>query len=451
MRETLAGLVPILTLAALGACGASNPAAPTPHPATWQAPVRLGPTEGAGISFAEPTVGADGTGHAIVTWGEARPSAGPGSRLGVDVRASWFDPASGWGTPATVGGAGQIVPVIATLAMARDGRAVLVWRAPPNAVASFFSPGGSWTPPAVMPVTVFPQLALGPDGRALALWAGFDDPAATPRWEHVRIFSVGFTPEGFTPAEVVVASPTAGAHADIGVDASGNALAAWLEVRVPEVPDAAPSIWTNRLVKGSGWGEAERLAPLPESSGTSPTALDLDVHPDGHAVVAWEGAGGIEASLYGPSGWSTPALIGPRSVGHVRVAMSAGGRAVAIWVDEHGIQGVEFRPGRGWGATQDIDDTPVGEPHFDRGWIELGLDEVGGGWALWATEGRVQAARLDPSGRWDRAVSLQSTDAQASWPRLAVSATGQAFATWAETHDHFADEVWAAVYPADRR
>jgi hypothetical protein len=48
-------------------------------------------------------------------------------------------------------------------------------------------------------------------------------------------------------------------------------------------------------------------------------------------------------------------------------------------------------------------------------------------------------------------VTLQSTNAQASWPRLAVSATGQAFATWAETHDHFADEVWAAVYPADRR
>jgi hypothetical protein len=63
----------------------------------------------------------------------------------------------------------------------------------------------------------------------------------------------------------------------------------------------------------------------------------------------------------------------------------------------------------------------------------------------------VQAARLDPSGRWDPPVSLQSTNTQASWPRLAVSATGQAFATWAETHDHYADEVWAAVYVPEGR
>src|SRR6185503_15401975 len=102
-------------------------------------------------------------------------------------------------------------------------------------------------------------------------------------------------------------------------------------------------------------------------------------------------------------------------------------------------------------AAQDIDDTPVIDARLDRGWIELGLDEAGGGWTLWAAQDRVQAARLDPSGRWDPPVSLQSTNTQASWPRLAVSATGQAFATWAETHDHYADEVWAAVYVPEGR
>jgi len=452
MRGTLASLVPILTLIALGACGASNPADPSPHPAMWQAPVRLGPTEGAGISFAEPIVAADGNGHALVTWGEARPIAGPGSRLGVDVRASWFDPGSGWGTPATVGGAGQTVPVMATLDMVRDGRAVLVWRAPPSAVASFFSPGGNWTPPAVTPVTVFPKVALGPDGRAIAVWPGIDDPAATAWWEHVSLFSVAFAPEGLAPTEVVATSgPPGYLPLDVGVDDAGNTLSVWLQSGLLELPHDPPSVWASRLAKGGGWGEPERLDALPETNNPSQIPLDLDVHPDGHAVAAWEGAAGIEASLYGPSGWGTPTLVGPRSAGHVRVAMSAGGRAVAVWLSEHGIQAVEFRPGRGWSAAQDIDDTPVIDARLDRGWIELGLDEAGGGWTLWAAQDRVQAARLDPSGRWDPPVSLQSTNTQASWPRLAVSATGQAFATWAETHDHYADEVWAAVYVPEGR
>jgi hypothetical protein len=126
-----------------------------------------------------------------------------------------------------------------------------------------------------------PVMALSPDGHAVTLWGsavGCPSPCAYILQAAVR------PPGGSWGAPVTLSSELyfGGGGVVLGMDGSGNAIAAW-------VGSYADASHYAVLPAGGSWGPAQTLST---SSGQGAAhSLSLAVSPDGSAVVAFAGGG----------------------------------------------------------------------------------------------------------------------------------------------------------------
>jgi hypothetical protein len=143
-------------------------AATSPAGGSWQAPVDLSAT---GQSALEPQVAVDPAGDAVAVWERYD---------GADyiVQASTSPAGGSWQTPVDLSAAGQdaIEPQVA---VDPDGDAVAVWENETdlNAEAASRPSGGSWQAPVAIPGghdAHVPQVAVDPAGDALAVWEGYE-------------------------------------------------------------------------------------------------------------------------------------------------------------------------------------------------------------------------------------------------------------------------------------
>jgi hypothetical protein len=213
----------------------------------------------------------------------------------------------------------------------------------------------------------------------------------------------------------------------IAVDGSGNAMALWIR---------NSSIHSNRYTAGSGWGAKMQVS----STGNSP---DLSVSSDGSAMAVWTYGGNVFASHYTTATWNAPTNMG--SGFSPKVAMNAVGNSVLIFnkydatQNVYGVEAIRYTAGSGWGSLTRIDseNASASEPR-------VALDGSGNAMAVWVQSNSIYANQSASGSGWGTATPLQTYSTAPSSPDLAMNSAGAAAAVWVQ-----ADSIYASRYLPD--
>ena len=191
-----------------------------------------------------------------------------------------------------------------------------------------------------------PVMALSPDGHAVALWgSAVGCPAAC-----AYIVQAAVRPPGGswgTPVTLSSELYFGGGGVVLGMDGSGNAVAAW-------VGSYADASHYAVLPAGGSWGPAQTL-----SNGNVQGAahnLSLAVSPDGSAVVAFAGGGdGIwAASGTVLGGFSAPVHVAAGDYSKdsaPKAALDDAGNASVVWSQTTRTEAATRSPGGTWSAA----------------------------------------------------------------------------------------------------
>jgi hypothetical protein len=148
--------------------------------------------------------------------------------------------------------------------------------------------GHTWSGPVTLAPGVSPAVAIAPDGRTVAVWEGGPGTAAT--------LQASVRPPGGQWSPAVTLATDYGQPV-IGIDGSGNAIAAWVA--------ANGAIDTASLPAGGTWTAVTTLAARGQ-------ALNLAVNSTGAAIVTWGTRfATLAASGTVLGGFATPVTVGP--------------------------------------------------------------------------------------------------------------------------------------------
>jgi hypothetical protein len=208
-------------------------------------------------------VGVAASGETVVAW-----TSGDSARWRVEV--SIQAPGGSFGAHRTVSGPTGLQSRLLRLVVSDRGDALVLFDREQSLWAAFRPAGGEFGPPEHVADVSFQSIeaAIDVDGDAVVLWA--------PRSGGGGRVQAAARPAGgtFGPAQELAPD---GIGAVVGMDANGNAVAAWWKdgIQVSERPS------------GGSWAQARRIdTPRPASSVPS-----LAVGPRGDAVVVWRTSG----------------------------------------------------------------------------------------------------------------------------------------------------------------
>jgi hypothetical protein len=178
------------------------------------------------------------------------------------------------------------------------------------------------------------QITVGKSGNALAVWSQANGTrtniwanrylAQTHRWLQARMIS---TADG---------NQRSAGGPQVAIDASGNALAVWLQER-GQGATSRLNIWANRYdARTDQWGTAELIEKDDSGSALHP---QIAVDQRGNALAVWRQPIGTRENIWSnryaaESGrWGTPELLetGDGGAHDPRVAVDGSGNALAIW------------------------------------------------------------------------------------------------------------------------
>jgi hypothetical protein len=235
-----------------------------------------------------------------------------------------------------------------------------------------------------------------------------------------------------------------GSNPQVALDPNGNAVAAWLQF-----DGSKATIWANHLDAASqSWGTPKRLDKADVSSASRPSvAMDKN----GNAFVVWSQASGAAlpsstwSARYGASGpsagWSSATLLEADDTGEALsplVAVDGSGNAVALWNQKNGGTGFyqlwsnRYVVGTGWGSRTQVETAHVGNgSEFD-----LGVDTAGNALAIWTMNAGAgllaYTSRWASGSAWTAPAAVESGTAGVSTPHLALDSAGNAIAIWAQ-------------------
>jgi hypothetical protein len=424
MRATL---ITLITAFALGlTLVASAGAAPTWVPATTLASSTLG--EGA------PVVAMDAHGDTVAVWSLRVANSSSPSTHGV-VQAS-VRPAGGpWGPAEPLSdptlNAGS--PVVA-IDPAGDAVALFTQNTASTTSAVFMAarvPGGAFGAPVAISdsaqVAESPQVAMDPQGNAVAVWDLYD--GTTSRAQ------TAFRPAGgsFDTATALDPGFTGGNSEAVAIDASGAAVAVW--ARTTSSTDT--EIEASQRPAGGTFG-------TPVSLSGAGRAFDPDVALDGagNAVAVWQRA--LSPGFAAEAGsLSAAGAIGPlhtlsasgTSGENPRVASDAAGDAVAAWLisDGSGNGKAEYAtaaPGAAFGPEVDADTSAGG-----FGSADVAESPSGAAIVVWSHQ-NVSGQQLDAiarpaGGAFGEPQQAGPSESGALFPDVAIDPAGDGAAVWA--------------------
>jgi hypothetical protein len=309
----------------------------------WGAVVDVSP---AGQEAAQPSVGLDARGNAIVAW-----TVTTGSNASV-IDASVRPVASGvWQSPVQISGSqGQIVDP--NVAVDGEGNAAVVWK---RYESGGVLTGNRWTvqaatrrasdrvwqsaqdvgtesdqappyPPGTVPQ---PHVVLDRSGGAIAIWqaphpGGFEiqsagKPASSAAWQ----------------APVTISAPGAtGQNPELAVGAMGDVMAVWQGSGDGQYAVATAAL---RPAGSASWQSPVNISTAGQNNVEPQVAFD----PIGNAIAIWarlSGSGNVIQASSRPavSGvWQAPVLISGAGnfVGDPQLAVDQLGNAIAAWLD----------------------------------------------------------------------------------------------------------------------
>ena len=282
-----------------------------------------------------------------------------------------------------------------------------------------------------------PQVAVGPDGTAIAVWFRRDGSNSRIQVSTKPATGPWSSPTVLSPADQDAFDP------QVAIGADGVAVAVWRRwdgsnYRVQAATRPANGTWSSSSTLSGAGGDA-----------WDPQVAAGD---KGSAVVVWGRSVGrvsqVQASTRAKGSWSSPTTLST-GIGDARdpqVAVGSNGAVVAVWSRADGsayrVQAAT-RGGKGsWssplslsGAGADAEDPQVA----------VGSD--GSATVVWrgwdGSNERVQAATRSPGGPWSAAAALSTAGRDAHDPQVAVAPSGLVTAVWARW-DGSDDRVQAA-------
>jgi len=269
-----------------------------------------------------PQVAIDPNGNAIAVW-EQGGHFEEGAM--THIWANRYTPASGWGTAELIetDNAGDHQPLysIPQVAIDPDGNAIAVWQQYDgtryNIWANRYIPASGWGTAELIETdnagdAEIPQVAMGPDGNAIVVWVQSDG-----IWSNRYTPASGWAAAGFFAGIAVLPQ--------VAIDSNGNAIVVWVQ---------SDGIWSNRYTPASGWGTARRI----EGNAENVWNPQVAINPDGDAIVVWQQSDGTRDNLwanrYTPaSGWGRAECIegNAENVWNPQVAIDPDGNAIAVW------------------------------------------------------------------------------------------------------------------------
>jgi hypothetical protein len=281
--------------------------------------------------------------------------------------------------------------------------------------------GVNWSGPITIGQGVAPAVAVGPDGRVIAVWQG--GPSTSPNVQA----SVRAAGGGWSVPTIVSAVP---GHPLIAMDGAGNALAVWAGTTL------AGAVESASLPVGGSWSTPAVLAP-------TAGAIGLAASSAGQVVVGWRThAGTIQAasgSILG--GLGAPVAVGVTYGGihPVQVALGDGGVAAVAWTANDGNRIVTRTPSGSWSGITLLSGTSsagVGTAVDGEGDIIAGFAQ------LTLTGTLTYVARHPAGGSWGAASLLSALDDKGS-----VSVAGDSAGTSVVTWKDAAGNVEAVTIP----
>jgi hypothetical protein len=240
-----------------------------------------------------------------------------------------------------------------------------------------------------------PAVAVGPDGRVVALWGStVGCPAAC---SYILQASVR-PPGGSWGAPVTLSNElnwgTGGVT--LGVDGSGNVIAAWVGFY------AAASHYAVLPAAGGGWGQAQTLSTYVQGQARN---LSLAVSPDGSAIVAYatqhDAIWAVSGTISG--GFSAPVFVAAGDYGKnsaPKAALDDAGQASLVWSESGRTQAATRTPGGTWSA-------PVTLVSQSSGSVATAIDAAGNAIAVFGSSYSWHLA----GGGWGQAAALPAGSA----------------------------------------
>ncbi len=396
-----------------------------------------------------PEIAVDESGNGIAVWHQS-----DGTR--TNIWAARYAHAVGWGPAELIENDDRGSASYPDIAVDPMGNGVAVWSQYDGALryiwANRYVPGNGWG--------VAQKILSTPSGNGFDAHVACDDSGnAFLIWrEYPSVFSSRYVAGiGWTDGESLCShNSETQSLPSIAVDAEGNAIAVWSE-RADY--NSLCSIWANRYVIGSGWGD-EVLIETNDSGDALEPSVALDS--GGNAIAVWSQISSqypsqarIWANRYNASvGWGTERLIDIESTDFMwspRVAMDDAGNAISTWYQR--ITGVGSRVwtnrylvATGWRTAEQIDvgnTTSAYKP-------DIGMDDAGHGLLVWGTSGLgmggVYSSSCSLNTSWEQPKTIAYYSAEYPQdPRVAVGADGDSIVVWF-MYDTLRYDVYASVY-----
>lgn len=275
-----------------------------------------------------------------------------------------------------------------------------------------------------------PQIALDPNGNAVAVWYQLDG-------EHYNILSNRYNIEsGWGTPELIETDDTNNAYdPGIVIDSNGNAIAVWRQW-----DGMTSNIWSNRYDSKTGWGK-EKLIEL-DNKGNAHNPY-IAANDNGNAVVVWSQSDGTHYNIWSNqynknTGWGTAQLIETDNIDDADnpvIVINDNGNAIAVWSQSDGtrynIWSNRYDKNIGWRTAKMIETNNDGNAYHPQ----ITIDSNGNAVAVWYQwDGRrnnIWSNIYKAAAGWGSAVLIEtSDDGDAYNPQLAVDSRGNAVAVW---------------------
>jgi hypothetical protein len=254
-----------------------------PASGSWGTPVKVSIDDSDAFS---PQIALDAAGNALAVWETIASGTSQNilsSRLPVGSPTN-----SPWGTPLLVNSPTGGHAYGPHITFDQDGNALAVWQqyvTADDVVSNILSSrlpaaaGSAWATPQTVntdsnsQVAQGPQIAIDSSGNALVVWdqATIGAPDSSHIWANRYVASAS----NWAVAAPISEEGNFEAQAQVAFDASGNALAVWIQNTV---------IASNSYTTGSGWGAPAAVATGVNSATNAQIAFDAN----GNAMAVWE-------------------------------------------------------------------------------------------------------------------------------------------------------------------
>ncbi len=306
------------------------------------------------------------------------------------------------------------------IAVDPDGNAIAVWEqhvgdqhTRSDVLANrYVASTDSWGTPQLLETSdagtaAYPQIAMDDGGNAIAVWSQYDGTRYN-NWAK-RYSAAGGS---WGTAELIETHDDGNAgRPQIDMDSEGNAIAIWLQDDDPG-SDYQGNLWANRRDASTGsWGTAVLIET---NDSDHPESYQIAVDHDGNAIAVWmqDNDPGSSAEEYyiwvnrytaATGSWGTPENLGGGT--DPQIAMDSNGNAIAVFDSGLNILACRYNSTAGSWGTADQAGLKYENWEADQ---QIAMDPSGNAAIVWTNQ------RVVPS--FERDVWANSYDAAAgSW------------------------------------